>query len=177
MKTCAYCKEPKPLSEFGQSSRSKDGREYSCLECRRAICQQWRGRNQEKVAKKNARERASTRRLRPSRREVHWKSLPVAEYNALHDGQDGKCAICREPETAAHQSGQLKTLAVDHDHETGKIRGLLCSRCNTAIGLLRHNEQFVEAAGQYLRKHQKIIRLADVAVEAQSSEANWSVVP
>jgi hypothetical protein len=62
-------------------------------------------------------------------------SMTIVEYDAMFNFQGGKCAACRKPETARNQFGLLR-LAVDHDHTTGKVRGLLCMRCNRALGLL-----------------------------------------
>ena len=69
--------------------------------------------------------------------------------------QDGKCAICREPERrSAGKSGETRKLSIDHDHVTGKVRGLLCSDCNTAIALLRESPPLLDAARAYLMQHQ-----------------------
>jgi hypothetical protein len=74
------------------------------------------------------------------------------EYEVLFVSQNGLCAICRKPETRI-VNGVLARLAVDHNHNTGKNRELLCSRCNTAIGLLDENPEILAAAGGYLKKH------------------------
>jgi hypothetical protein len=73
----------------------------------------------------------------------HYR-MSIEEYAALLAEQDGVCAICRE----ACSSG--KRLAVDHDHATGECRGLLCMRCNTAVGLLRDDPKLLAAAIEYL---------------------------
>ena len=57
------------------------------------------------------------------------------QYLELTAAQHGVCAVCFQPESATFH-GKLKQLSVDHDHKTGKIRGLLCSKCNTALGLV-----------------------------------------
>lgn len=62
------------------------------------------------------------------------------------EAQGGVCAICRRPSDPA-------PLHVDHDHRTGAIRGLLCSPCNTAIGLLGDDPDRMMAAAAYLREH------------------------
>ncbi len=72
-------------------------------------------------------------------------NMTVEEYAALLAEQGGVCAICRE----ACSSG--KRLAVDHDHTTGKCRGLLCMRCNTAVGLMRDDADLLLAAVAYLK--------------------------
>lgn len=63
--------------------------------------------------------------------------LTLAGYNALLRKQRGVCAICRTPERELHKhTTRVRALPVDHDHRTGKVRGLLCSKCNRAIGSL-----------------------------------------
>lgn len=68
----------------------------------------------------------------------------------MFHAQNGLCAICldvgRSEKGDAHTSG----LVVDHDHETGAVRGLLCSRCNAALGLFDDNRRYLAAAGKYL---------------------------
>lgn len=59
-----------------------------------------------------------------------------AEYSRMLEAQGHACAICRQPESAIHhRSGEVRALAVDHDHETDAVRGLLCRDCNTLLGL------------------------------------------
>jgi hypothetical protein len=72
-------------------------------------------------------------------------------YNEQLEKQNNTCAICKQPETAKIKN-KLLSLAVDHCHESGKIRGLLCRSCNNAIGALKHDEGILNAAIEYLRK-------------------------
>lgn len=72
-------------------------------------------------------------------------------YAAQLEKQAGVCAICNSPEIT-HIRGKLLSLAVDHCHETGKVRGLLCRACNNAIGALKHNVGILQAAIEYLNK-------------------------
>lgn len=62
-------------------------------------------------------------------------SITIEEYDIMFEEQEGVCKICGNKETRKNQHG-IKRLAVDHNHITGKIRGLLCSCCNMAIGAL-----------------------------------------
>jgi hypothetical protein len=71
------------------------------------------------------------------------------QYDAMVLLQDNKCAICKQPEVAI-RSGKLKSLAVDHCHRTGRIRGLLCQACNTMLGKSRDSIRILEAAIAYL---------------------------
>ncbi len=77
-------------------------------------------------------------------------NLTEGEYNLILENQNGVCAICKETETVIDgQSKKLKPLSVDHCHITGKIRGLLCTACNTGIGLLKHEPYILKAAALY----------------------------
>lgn len=71
----------------------------------------------------------------------------------------GKCHACGLPETATRR-GTVKTLAVDHEHDTGTIRGLLCSRCNTALGLLGDNPGRIAALLVYLLNHSAVEKVS-----------------
>jgi len=75
-------------------------------------------------------------------------------YNAKHVEQGGVCAICQQEETAVIH-GRLISLAVDHNHVTGAVRALLCSACNTAIGLFNDDEKLLAKAQTYLLYHRR----------------------
>jgi Recombination endonuclease VII/HNH endonuclease len=74
------------------------------------------------------------------------------QYGDMLLAQDGCCAICRQPETATRNS-VVKALAVDHCHDTGVVRGLLCVQCNTGIGKFKDNRNLLLSAIKYLDKH------------------------
>jgi hypothetical protein len=77
-----------------------------------------------------------------------------AEYDRMFKEQGGKCAICEQPETAIDpRNGRPKALAVDHDHETGAVRGLLDVRCNRVLGYARDSVAILQAAIDYLNRH------------------------
>lgn len=75
--------------------------------------------------------------------------LSTEAYEAMFAEQGGKCAICRRPPSGA--------LHVDHDHETGAVRSLLCSDCNTGLGLFQEAPALLRAAEEYLLQHQGLI--------------------
>lgn len=76
--------------------------------------------------------------------------ITLEEYNARLAEQGGVCAICRKPETAMYR-GQIKMLAVDHDHESGRKRGLICSACNLILGAAKDSVEILSSAIEYLR--------------------------
>lgn len=89
------------------------------------------------------------------RRAAHLRKygLSDADYAAKVIEQDGLCAVCHQPETAVDRKGGLLRLAVDHDHKTGKVRGLLCLRCNLALGYAGEDPVTLAAMIAYVLKH------------------------
>ena len=91
---------------------------------------------------------ANAETLRHKERERRFGISPET-YSQMLQSQNGVCAICGNPETAT-RFGVVKALSVDHCHETGKIRGLLCSDCNTGIGKLKDDVTILQSAIRYL---------------------------
>lgn len=88
-------------------------------------------------------------------RKRHY-GMSRGEYDALHKRQDGKCAICRQPETQKIR-GKTLSLAVDHCHTKGAVRGLLCSDCNRGLGFFKDDPEALQRAADYLRWPERII--------------------
>jgi hypothetical protein len=85
-----------------------------------------------------------------------WQALGVdaARYEEMLREQGGVCAICGQPERHRDGlSGKPKDLAIDHDHGSGNVRALLCSNCNTAIGLLNDDAALLAKAQAYVLYH------------------------
>jgi hypothetical protein len=79
-------------------------------------------------------------------------NITLEQYNEMLNGQNNVCAICRKPETKVFKkTGKINDLAVDHCHSSGKIRGLLCWRCNTAIGRFEDSTDLLQNAIEYLK--------------------------
>ena len=74
------------------------------------------------------------------------------QYEDLLIDQLGVCAICKKREKSKDKRGNTKLLFIDHCHTTGKIRGLLCHNCNTALGHFKDSEESLVSAIEYLRK-------------------------
>lgn len=87
---------------------------------------------------------------RAERRDEVVYGLTVGQRKALLDAQGGVCAIC----AGVNASGNR--LALDHDHATGKVRGLLCHSCNVAIGHAKESPARLESLAKYLRLHSAI---------------------
>lgn len=79
--------------------------------------------------------------------------LSWSEYCKLLAKQKGGCAICKSKIPGSRKGKTFKRFVVDHDHQTGTVRGLLCSKCNTSIGMLNDDINLLQAACRYLKKH------------------------
>jgi len=75
--------------------------------------------------------------------------VSVSQFEELRRLQNDRCVICDLPETLIHK-GKLQNLSIDHCHETGKIRGLLCKLCNMGLGLFKDDKKRLKKAIQYL---------------------------
>jgi hypothetical protein len=75
----------------------------------------------------------------------------LEQYEELLRQQNGVCAICGRPEIRTY-NGKVKNLSVDHDHETGEVRGLLCYKCNLGIGQFEDSIELLDKAKKYLTK-------------------------
>lgn len=139
---CTTCGESKPASSFSPDARCtrRHGRTSVCTPCRTARQRRSHVQNPE--------------RRRSVYRKHHLKTkygITPEQYDALLEAQDGCCAICGQPEAISTWNGQPR-LAVDHDHATGEIRGLLCNHCNTGLGKFRDDPDVLDAAIDYLRQ-------------------------
>lgn len=142
-KQCRKCLEAKPRTEFHKSHDGKHGPVLKsiCKACHAAQVRGWYGENSD--------------RSNTNRRRLQLKSnygLTPEQYDAMLDAQGGVCAICKRPERAKRQ-GVVLRMPVDHCHETGRIRALLCHSCNRAIGLFGEDVGLMESAIQYLLRH------------------------
>jgi len=116
----------------------------------------WQVENPEKYRAKQ-REYRETGRKKLSDRKSHLKrkyGMTLDDYEAMLAAQGGVCAICGKPRP------EERTLHVDHDHETGEIRGLLCFRCNNALGDFDDDYELFQAAADYLDRDDELAALA-----------------
>lgn len=80
--------------------------------------------------------------------------MSLEDYDKLCKEQKGLCAICKKPETKIDWRSKLPIhLSIDHDHKTGKIRQLVCNRCNGLLGRCEENIELLEEIKSYLVRH------------------------
>lgn len=133
-KTCRVCQRAKPLDAFYITKYGAAGRRGTCKVCTKI--------------------KARPARVDQIRRQnLKNYGMTIAEYDALFAAQDGRCAICDEPEKIISRNGQPFRLAVDHDHQTGAARGLLCALCNRMVGHLESRADMVSRMQAYLAQH------------------------
>lgn len=111
---------------------------------RRVRAAAWAKANPDKVRAKSARYHASHPEVFRNRRLRRNFGITLAEYEHMIVAQNGVCAICRKPCKTGRR------LAVDHDHDTGKVRGLLCAGCNIGIGQMNEDPMRLRVAADYL---------------------------
>jgi hypothetical protein len=175
---CNACNGIFPLSCFHKAVTTKRGYQYKCKSCvsvydksptpeirekKLSRLKQWREDNPEKREAQKKRHYLKNKD-RIDQKAKDWYSnnkeryygnailrkygITLDEYNALRQEQDYKCAICGD-----HENEVGKKMFVDHNHDTGKIRKLLCTKCNVGIGMLKDSAEVLLKAAQYLQEH------------------------
>jgi hypothetical protein len=139
MKRCPDCGGWKTLDEFPRNKNSKDGRHSYCKPCH------------------NARGKETYERLYGSTRHYHLMrryGVGADEFDELVRQQGGICLICGRPDPEH----------VDHDHDTGEVRGILCFNCNGGLGQFRDSIDALLAAAEYLdERDPKTVELVPIA--------------
>lgn len=143
-KVCRTCRETKPLDQFGPLKRNRDGHRGTCRKC---------------DSEREMRRRDANPDLALNSHLKRKYGITLEEYRELVVQQEGLCAICGEPPLIpmglkSRRQGRMihVRLVVDHDHATGRVRGLLCGPCNRGIGFLRDDPATVAAALRYLER-------------------------
>lgn len=143
---CTFCAITKPITDFSLDKRN-NRRFRHCKVCQQKAWKERRKKNPDKHA-------AMTRKYHL----MDHFGLPVAEYEKMVLMQNGVCAICQKTESmVCPHNGKTFPLSVDHDHATGKVRSLLCKRCNMMIGKSSENPQLLRLAADYLERHSEPI--------------------
>lgn len=129
---CKRCDLEKPLTEFYKDKGFKCGYKSICKACKDALTMEWRALNRERY---NESQRKQHKKHYTRNRLYRYK-LDPEEYKRMFEAQGNKCAICDKGPT------KKRALAIDHNHETGKVRGLLCYGCNRALSAFDNLELF-----------------------------------
>ena len=162
-KRCRICGETRPLEDFHRASGMRDGHRGECRLCYREIARaryrqdpaksiaavkRWQQENAERLNAYRRARRELPEVKRQSRDGYYRRTYGISadEVDEMLESQNGRCAICGEkPE-------RLASMHVDHDHERGHLRGLLCLSCNQGLGQFRDDPAMLLRAIVYLRQ-------------------------
>ena len=136
LKKCTKCGQELPATEkyFYKKSNAPDGLYYTCIPCNKICSEKYYQKNRERILK-----RVSKKTLKAK------YNMTLGDYDKLLSKQNECCKICGN-----HKDNYERKLHVDHSHETGEIRGLLCSNCNTGIGLFQESIKLLIKAICYI---------------------------
>jgi hypothetical protein len=167
VKICKTCGVAKSLDDFYSNPTGRDGTRPECRACTKAWRKGWYTENREReiqrvlawqrehpdllAARMEAFRAAGKKKV--SDRKSHLKrkyGLTLDEFDRLLEAQGGVCVIC----------GREGVDHVDHDHNTGRVRGILCFQCNVAIGLLEDDVDRIAAAIAYLDRDDELAAVA-----------------
>ena len=143
-KICCKCKQVKLPSEFHNHAAAKDGKQKTCKSCQKAYSQSEACRVNRKVYYQKTKQAHIERNLK-RQYGLDWEA-----YHAILKMQNDCCAICLSPDSGSMCSQRL---FVDHCHVTGKVRGLLCHHCNSALGHFQDNIHILQSAITYVKQH------------------------
>jgi len=104
----------------------------------------WRQTNPERIKAQRAKDDSTRSDEQKFARDLKRYKITPEQYGSMLEAQGGVCAICRQEDATGRR------LSVDHSHETGKVRGLLCTNCNVALGHLQDNVALLLRAADYL---------------------------
>jgi len=147
-KRCFTCKGLFACAEFTKDKSKPDGLNIYCKLCSRRHSKEYKRKTKEK--QKEYRKKYNTKESGVAKnREYFLKTrygITIEQFETFFDLQDRKCALCRS------ETSDGKNFVVDHCHKTGKIRGILCSFCNRALGMFKDDTEILKKAIEYLEK-------------------------
>ena len=153
-KVCNACKIKMPLSKFSLNRGEKDGHRTMCKTC---------SSERRRKPDKESRERIKQSSLNYFRKHpekyrnfklITRHGITQDDYMELFNRQKGVCLICGNKETMINKkTNAIKFLVVDHDHKTGKTRGLLCNACNVGLSRFRDNPEYLREAARYIENN------------------------
>jgi len=140
MKKCRKCGEVKDMDHFFKNAQGRDGYNDVCKECIRV----------QRKEKREIQKAYLSALSADARKDADFRrryGITLAAYDNLLTAQGGRCAICgRSPDEFK------RAFAIDHDHETGIVRGILCPDCNRGLGGFQDNPGLLRRAASYLEK-------------------------
>lgn len=141
-KTCKICNEKKPVENF---HKLKKWYASYCKICQAAFIKEWRLKNLDSIKAKKAERWKQMPAIKKADKHLKRRyGISMQDYLVILESQKGVCKICG-------QESIRKRLSVDHCHTSGRVRGLLCERCNSILGRVKDNPIIFDNAALYLR--------------------------
>ena len=153
-KLCPMCKLDLPLSSYQKAMGRKNNVQAYCKQCTNQKNREHYSGDPKAIEKRRKREARRLEKDPMVKRRAELLrvyGITLEEWYDIYDSQNGVCAICKQ------ECKTRKSLSVDHDHETGDIRGLLCNRCNRALGLFRDDPEVLKNATRYLEENKVFV--------------------
>lgn len=143
-KTCTNCNLTKSLDDFSFRDKKNNKLRSRCRNCESKSYYSFREQYPDRLkASWNIASKRYYDSLPMERRKVRGYGITIDDYNNMIDSQNGVCLICNKP----------NKLVIDHNHTTGKVRGLLCHYCNLGIGYFKDNTDNLNRAIEYLNNN------------------------
>jgi len=149
-KKCSKCGKIKPVGEFYKNKEYVTGITSQCKKCHSQNLKRYYRTHRAKFVEKARKWRkANPEKHKNSQAKSDWKKqgikINLEGYNQLFVEQKGCCAICGKS-----QKEFKRRFCVDHNHETGQVRGLLCAKCNHILGIVNDSRIQLQKASKYL---------------------------
>ncbi len=150
MKFCRKCDRWLPENNFCRDRATKNGRYSYCRECCSRESRERYKKNRVGIARQSRQRYKDSKQVQEARRQYRLKhkyGLTPEQHRQIYLDQGERCALCGD-------SMPYDWLYTDHDHQTAKVRGLLCCSCNTGLGHLDDSVEGLRRAIEYLEKSQ-----------------------
>ena len=145
MKTCNNCGLSKQESEYSKRKDTKSGLSATCKKCRKKLY----------PATQSTKHKAWVRNIK------RLYGITPDDYNRMYEDQKGCCKVC------GNQSGNTK-FHIDHCHDTGKVRGLLCDTCNRGLGYFKDDTRLLQNSIEYLEANARRLQNLSAGIMAST---------
>lgn len=166
LKDCTKCYQSKPESEYNFRNKKKGTRMAFCKDCQHRYQAAYRDTRRAEFKASN---KAWAQNNKDRLYEYHLKrvyGITLADYKTMVSAQDGRCACCGKEPKSDHR---ISNLSVDHCHESGVVRGLLCNKCNLILGYFESDHVSNILAYLFAHKSKFFVTLSSFSTEAQAA--------
>jgi len=145
---CTRCQKEKHPEEMSVDKKRNSGLSSWCKQCRARTAKNWAAKNPERYREQQSHKKPQEYLAQRDYMLRYRYGISLAEYETMLEAQNRSCAICKKP-----ASKLTYLLHVDHCHDHGHVRGLLCSGCNLYVGYVKNNPEVFANGSEYLKRH------------------------